>query len=156
MLSSNFICKKASISIKISNILISINNYNLYTFLIHNLKEKIRKKRMNRCHYKSRNIVKEKRSYTLVTLGWSSLCHTATSWVKAALSEATSASVLWPSSPQSRSLTENAKGTYKMIYEIYILHRPKKRCCKKEPIKHKVGKKHNIWANYINRNINHK
>lgn len=46
---------------------------------------------------------------TLVTLGCSSLCHTATSCVKADLSEAISASVLWPSSPQSRSLTEHKK-----------------------------------------------
>lgn len=44
---------------------------------------------------------------TFVTLGWSSLCQTATSCVKAALREAISASDLWPSSPQSRSLTEN-------------------------------------------------
>ena len=50
--------------------------------------------------YKIRNI-------TFVTLGWSSLCHTATSCVKAALSEAISASDLWPSSPQSRSLTKH-------------------------------------------------
>lgn len=46
---------------------------------------------------------------TFVTLGWSSLCQTATSCVKAALREAISASDLWPSSPQSRSLTVNDK-----------------------------------------------
>lgn len=44
---------------------------------------------------------------TLVTLGWSSLCQTATSCVKAALREAISASERGPCSPQSRSLTES-------------------------------------------------
>lgn len=46
---------------------------------------------------------------TLVTLGCSSLCQTATSCVKAARKEAISASDRWPSSPQSRSLTEKNK-----------------------------------------------
>jgi hypothetical protein len=57
--------------------------------------------------YKKENFKKLKA--TLVTFGWSSLCQTATSWVKAALSAAISASVLWPSSPQSSSLTDNAQ-----------------------------------------------
>lgn len=47
-----------------------------------------------------------KQNLTLVTLGWSSLCQTTTSCVKAALREAISASDRWPSSPQSRSLTK--------------------------------------------------
>ena len=55
----------------------------------------------------SLKVENEIKAFTLVTLGWSSLCHTTTSWVKAALSEAISASVLWPSSPQSRSLTDD-------------------------------------------------
>ena len=55
--------------------------------------------------YKKQNLQMLKT--TLVTLGWSSLCQTATSWVKAALSAAISASVLWPSSPQSSNLTND-------------------------------------------------
>lgn len=52
---------------------------------------------------------------TLVTLGCSSLCQTATSCVKAALREAISASDRWPSSPQSRSLTEKIKMKDKLL-----------------------------------------
>ena len=55
--------------------------------------------------------IKEKncknKKQTLVTLEWSSLCQTTTSWLKAALREAISTSVLWPSSPQSSSLTKD-------------------------------------------------
>lgn len=66
----------------------------------------------------------ETNRHTLVTLGWSSLCHTTTSCVKAALSEATSASVLWPSSPQSRSLTVHQERAEKgkQKYEMVVLH----------------------------------
>lgn len=60
---------------------------------------------------------------TLVTLGCSSLCQTATSWVKAARSEAISASDLWLSSPQSRSLTELKKGS-----KVKSFRRMKRRC----------------------------
>ena len=66
----------------------------------------------------------ETNKHTLVTLGWSSLCHTTTSCVKAALSEAISASVLWPSSPQSRSLTmqEERDEKGKQKYEMVVWH----------------------------------
>ncbi len=56
---------------------------------------------------------------TFVTLGLLSLCQTATSCGKAALSAAASASVLWPSSPQSSNFTENKNATKEKGNEHY-------------------------------------
>ena len=59
---------------------------------------------------------------TLVTFGWSSLCHTATSWRKEVRRFAVSAAVARPSSPQSNTFTERFKKTFKLnkIYEINL------------------------------------